>query len=198
MGLPKPYSALWLLASPYLHTRRNDIHTRLSTSFALALLEQEGGDEDVVIPGIILHDVGWKRVPEALQRKAFGPRATLPELNRIHELEGTRMAGDLLRSVRYPESKTEEILSIIEGHDSRQEALSLNDGIVKDADKLWRFTREGFRIDVNRFQETAEQGLARLRLGLETWFHTPAAREMAARELNERSSTYLRAASTAS
>jgi hypothetical protein len=198
MELKRPYSTLRLLASPYLNTRQNDIHTRLSTSFALALLEREGGEEGIVIPAILLHDVGWKRVPEELQQEAFGPRATLPGLNRVHELEGVRMALDLLRSVRYPDPKIEEILSIIEGHDSRKEALSLNDRIVKDADKLWRFTEEGFRIDLARFQETPENTLARLRIGLRTWFHTPAAREMAARELDERSSPYLSAASAAS
>jgi HD superfamily phosphodiesterase len=186
MELRRPYSTLWLLASPYLDTRRNDIHTRLSTSFALVLLQREEGDEEIVIPAILLHDVGWKRVPEALQLKAFGPGATLPEVNRIHEIEGRRMAGDLLRSVRYPEPKTEEILSIIEGHDSRKEAISLNDRIVKDADKLWRFTEEGFRIDLDRFQESRKQGLHRLEVGLHTWFHTPSAREMAERELRER------------
>jgi hypothetical protein len=184
--LRTPYRLIWTLASPFLDTRRNEIHTLICTSFALALLEGEGADEEVVLPAIILHDVGWKRVPEALQPKAFGPGATLPEVNRIHELEGVCIARDLLRSVRYPDPKMEEILSIIEGHDSRKEALSLNDGIVKDADKLWRYSEEGFRIDMARFQETLEQRFARLRIGLQTWFHTPAARETAERELRER------------
>jgi len=41
---------------PFLNTRHNDVHTEISTSLAFQLLEQEGGDEDIVIPAIILHD----------------------------------------------------------------------------------------------------------------------------------------------
>ena len=41
---------------PFLNTRHNDVHTEISTSLAFQILEQEGGDEDIVIPAIILHD----------------------------------------------------------------------------------------------------------------------------------------------
>ena len=44
------------LSKPFLNTRHNDVHTEISTSLAFQLLEQEGGDEDIVIPAIILHD----------------------------------------------------------------------------------------------------------------------------------------------
>jgi hypothetical protein len=44
------------LSMPFLNTRHNDVHTEISTSLAFQLLEQEGGDEDIVIPAIILHD----------------------------------------------------------------------------------------------------------------------------------------------
>ena len=71
----------------------NKIHTEISTQFAYRLLEiEEAGDEDIVIPAILLHDVGWSQVPEELQLKAFGPKATLPEWNRVHEVEGVRIA----------------------------------------------------------------------------------------------------------
>ena len=72
------FQKIWQLAEPYLNTRKNNIHTKISTEFAYRLLEKEGGDQDIVIPAIILHDVGWKRVPENLQLKAFGPKATSP------------------------------------------------------------------------------------------------------------------------
>ena len=74
------------LAKPFLDTRRNDVHTAISTRLAFRLLEQEGGYEDIVIPAIILHDIGRKRVPTELQLQAFGPKATRPELNRLHEV----------------------------------------------------------------------------------------------------------------
>ena len=149
----KIFKEIWKLAKSYLNTRQNDIHTEISVQMACQLLEREGGDEDIVIPAIILHDVGWIRAPEAMQLKAFGPTAVNPELNRTHEIEGACIAEEILKQVKYDQTKTEQILEIIEGHDSRGEPLSLNDMIVKDADKLWRYTKSGLEIDVKRFGE---------------------------------------------
>ena len=174
------------LAKPFLDTRHNDVHTEISTQLAFDLLEREGGDEDIVIPAIILHDTGWKRVPAELHLKAFGPRATKPELNRLHEVEGVKIAKEILEGINYDPAKLERILEIIDGHDSRQKPLALNDMIVKDADKLWRYTKSGFHIDIERFGESYEEGLERLRSNLSGWFFTVAARKLATEKLSKR------------
>jgi HD superfamily phosphodiesterase len=174
------------LADPYLDTRSNDIHTNISIDFAFKLLKEEGGDEGIVIPGIILHDVGWKTVPEELQLTAFGPKATSKELNRKHELEGKNIAKEILETVNYDKYKIEEILEIIVGHDSRLEPISLNDKIVKDADKLWRYSKEGFYIDIDRFEQTIQEGIDMIKSPLEEWFFTDTAREMAREEIKNR------------
>jgi HD superfamily phosphodiesterase len=168
----KRYDQIWRLAQPYLDTRKNDIHTRISLELARRLMKTEGGQSRVIIPAVILHDVGWKRIPEDQQLKAFGPGADAPELNRAHELEGVKIARTLLEKVSYDRLLTCEILAIIDGHDSRSHALSKNDAVVKDADKLWRYTCEGFRIDTERFGETLQEGLARLEDHLQEWFLT--------------------------
>jgi len=31
-------------------------------------------DEEIVLPAILLHDVGWKMVPEEKELNAFGPK----------------------------------------------------------------------------------------------------------------------------
>ena len=135
------------LAKPYLDTRMNDLHTEISAGFARALIEKEGGSEDIILPAILLHDVGWKRVPEEFHLKAFGPKADAPEWQRVHEEEGAVIAREILLQVAYDKEKIRKILGIIDGHDSRKAALSLNDRIVKDADKLWRYSKEGFYIE---------------------------------------------------
>lgn len=177
---------IWRLAEPYLNTRSNDIHTRVAVEFARDLLRREGGDERIVLPAMILHDVGWKCVPEDRQLEAFGPNVRCSELNRVHEREGAAIAEGILKEVRYDEDKIEEIVAIVEGHDSREIPISLNDKIVKDADKLFRYSRKGFQIDIERFGETVEEGLERLRSSLERWFFTDSARAIAAQELAER------------
>ena len=180
------YKRIWKLAEPYLDTRKNDIHTEISTGFAQRLLAEEGGDEDIVIPAIILHDVGWKKVPEDIQLKAFGPKASMPEWNRVHEVEGAEIAGEILRKVNYPEYKTSEIREIIQGHDSRKASISRNDSVVKDADKLWRYSETAIRGIQMGFGLTFEACIERLRRNIEPWFLTKSGKRMAAEELENR------------
>jgi len=177
------YQKIWELAQPYLDTRENDIHTEISLMYALRLLKAEGGDENVVIPAAILHDVGWKQVPEDIQLKAFGPHATLPEWNRVHEVEGVEIAKGILQEVGYEKEASQQILEIIEGHDSRKEPLSLSDKVVKDADKLWRYSELGVEINRKRYDYTVEQYMHRLRTNLDPWFLTDSARKMALEEI---------------
>ena len=180
------YDKIQQLSKPYLDTRHNDVHTEISTLLAYQLLEREGGDEDIVIPAVILHDTGWKRVPSKYHLIAFGPKATEPGLNRLHEVEGVKIAQKILNNLKYDASKTKEILEIIDGHDSRPIPVSLNDMIVKDADKLWRYSSSGFYIDVERFGESHLDGLERLRSNLSRWFFTVSAKEIAVGKLGRR------------
>jgi len=174
------------LVRPYLSTRHNDVHTTISTQFAYRLLSAEGGQERIVIPAILMHDIGWSKVPEVLQIKAFGPKATMPELMHRHESEGVKIAAEILDELNYDAGETAQILQIIGGHDTRKKAISLDDQIVKDADKLWRYSRKGFQIDVERFGESYEQGLNRLHKNWPACFFTYTARKLAWQELRKR------------
>ena len=173
-------------AKPYLDTRNNEVHISLSYAFAKRLLASYPEAESaIILPAILLHDVGWKMVPEEDQLKAFGPNARDKELQRVHESEGARIAGEILESLGYGRKETLEIVAIIEGHDSRLEALSLNDALVKDADKLWRFTPEGAEIDHLRFGMERSRHLEALSGFLEKWFFTAEAKQMAREALEE-------------
>lgn len=183
----KVYEKLFELATPWLDTRKNDIHTEMATQYAYLLLEKEKGDEEIVIPAIILHDVGWKKVPEELHLKAFGPKATMPKVRRVHEVEGVKIARKILEKINYDQEKIKEILKIIEGHDSREEPISLNDKLVKDADKLWRYSKEGFQINRKRYEHSFEQYMERLRSHLDKWFLTESGKETAKQEIQNRS-----------
>lgn len=171
------------LAKPYLNTRKNDIHTEISCRFAIRLLESEPGDPAVVIPAILCHDLGWSQLSEDLHLKAFGPHGFDRELGRVHEVEGVKLAQGILGEVAYDPQKTAEILEIIEGHDSRLTALSDNDKIVKDADKLWRFAPVGLRVDAERFKLGIMEHAQWLEEKIEEWFFTETAKEMALEEL---------------
>jgi len=178
------YDKIYEEANPYLDTRYNDIHIALSYDFVKRLLKSHPqADENIVLPAILLHDVGWKMVPEEEQSGAFGPEVKNHEVQRLHEIEGVRIAGDILNKLNYPKDETHEILDIIDGHDTRLEALSLNDRLVKDADKLWRFTTTGVDIDHVRFGIERIPYMIYLKDRIKDWFFTLAAEEMASEAL---------------
>jgi hypothetical protein len=184
---PRPiYAEIFERALPHLQTRHNEVHTRASYRFGVQLLAEERGDPEVVIPAILLHDLGWSRVPEDRQLEAFGPTVQAPELTRLHESEGAAMAMRILQEVGYPLEPTREIVEIVGGHDTRLESLGPNDSLVKDADKLFRLSREGFPIDCRRFGLEPSGHLAWLEKRIAEWFFTATAVQLAHAEVEDR------------
>jgi HD superfamily phosphodiesterase len=183
MAIKPTYQKIFEKAKPFLHTRKNLIHTKIALQYALKLLKSEKGDEGVVIPAVLLHDVGWNAIPEHLHLTAFGPNPSNPKLTRGHEVEGSKIAGVILDKLHYPPKKMKEICQIIQGHDSRKRPLSWNDRIVKDADKLWRYSRRGMAIDLDRFQIPRPKYLVFLEGTIDRWFLTPTGKEIAKKEI---------------
>lgn len=135
---------LWEEARGFLDVRSNDVHTLISYGIAKALLvEHPGVVESIVLPAILLHDVGWKRIDPALMADAIGPNPTRKELVREHEIYGVEIAGDILRRHRPEGVDIDAVLAIIDQHDTLKEASSPEDALVKDADKGWRFSPHG-------------------------------------------------------
>ena len=180
------YQEIYEQAKPFLRTRKNLIHTKIALHYALELLKHEKGDEGVVIPAILLHDVGWKVLPEPLQITAFGPNASNPKLVRVHEREGAKIARSILNGLNYSPKKVKEICRIVQGHDSRKRPLSQNDRIVKDADKLYRYSRKALAIDPDRFHIPRWKYLLYIEGRIDQWFLTPTGKEIAKKEISLR------------
>ena len=140
-------AALWADARPYLDVRNNDEHTLVAYAVGQALLKEiPEARESVVLPAIILHDVGWKRVPEELLLDAVGRNPTRPDLVRDHELHGVEIAHGILQKRKPKGVDIEAVLAIIDGHDTTREARSIEDAVMKDADKCWRTTPHGMKV----------------------------------------------------
>jgi HD domain len=147
------HRSIYLRAREYWNTRFNDLHVPIAYAFARELLlAHPEVDRDVVVPAILLHDIGWKSIPEDRQLQAFGVGVRDEALRRFHETEGARIGADILSASGVAGRQRDTIVQIIDGHDSRLEALSLEDAVVKDADKLWRFTPAAIDIDHRRFE----------------------------------------------
>lgn len=181
------YKVMLERAMPYLDTRFNDIHTPIAYELARQLLASyPDADEAIVLAAITLHDVGWKMIPEELQLEAFGPKMTNFELRRVHETEGARIAAEILSGLDFDPAKIREVVEIIDGHDSRETPISLNDTLVKDADRLWRFTPVGMEIDSRRFGFQLDEYVVFLSEQIDKWLYTPAARLIARQSVTNR------------
>ena len=183
MAIKPIHQEIFDKAKPFLRTRKNLIHTRIALRYALKLLKSEKGEEGIVIPAVLLHDVGWNAIPEHLHLTAFGPNPSNPKLVKVHEVEGAKIAKAFLEKLNYPPANVKEICQIIQGHDSRKRPLSWNDRIVKDADKLTRYSRKGMTIDLDRFHIPRREYLVFLEAIIGHWFLTPTAKRIAKREI---------------
>jgi CRISPR/Cas system-associated endonuclease Cas3-HD len=183
------YDEAWRAARPYMRARKNDVHVPLSFWYAERLLEHHPeADADVVLLAIMFHDAGWAVIDdERIYQEGFATGEQEVDLASdvriLHEKEGARLAAQALGGLTEDPAVVEEVVAIIDGHDSRLEALSRNDELVKDADKLWRYSLTGVSVGCDWFSMTPGQYAARLERQVREALFTDAAREIGAREL---------------
>ncbi|WP_315716245.1 MULTISPECIES: HD domain-containing protein [unclassified Bradyrhizobium] len=180
------YDEVWRISEPYMRARKNDVHIPLSYAYARKLLAQyPDADEDIVSLAIILHDIGWYTIDmKDIIEKGFGPNMMQSDVRFLHESEGVRMSRDVLEQADWPENIIVAVGEIIDGHDTRPYPRSLNDRIVRDADKLWRYTTTGVAVACDWFKMTPRQYASRLTAQLAV-LETEAGRLMAEEALGE-------------
>ena len=182
------FNKIWELAQPYQDKREDTGHAETSLKYARQLLTLGQGNEDVVIPAIILHDVGYSQLPEERRMQIFDRNAKDEDRRTVqyeHQVESVKLAIKILREVQYPADLTDEILDIISQHDTRKGFISNNEGIVRDADKLWRTSKEGFTVAEERAKKLEAERFKLLKEGLnkEQYFYSETARQMALADL---------------
>ena len=183
---PDRYARIYALAEPYWQTRSNEIHVPESYALAQELLTAHPEvDPDIVLPAVLLHDIGYMAVPsdDHLKGLAGAVKGWEPDITRRHEIQGAALAGEILAGVGWDAGRTAAIQDIVDGHDSRAEAVSREDELVKDADKLWRYTESAVRICHSWMELTPEAFMEWVGSEIDRWFFTAAARDIARREL---------------
>jgi HD superfamily phosphodiesterase len=151
------YDAVWRAAERYMRARKNDVHIPLSFAWAQKLLaEYPEADRDVCSLAILLHDIGWYAIDmEDIIEKGFsGPNMLQSDVRYLHEAEGVRMATEVLEDTGWEAAVIAQVCEIIDGHDTRPDPRHLNDRIVRDADKLWRFSVTGVSVACDWFKTT--------------------------------------------
>ena len=178
---PERYDPVWRKAEPYMRARKNDVHIPLSFAWAARLLEvQPEADQDVCLLAILLHDIGWYSIDmdEILEKGFSGPNMLQSDVRYLHETEGVRLGTDVLKTTGWDAETIAQVCEIIDGHDTRPNPRHLNDRIVRDADKLWRFDVTGIAVACDWFKLTPHAYADRLEIQ-KSQLETDAGRQLA-------------------
>ena len=189
MEWSKTIQRLFQLAEPYLAARGDKPHVEVAHTYALSLMEHEGGNNQITEPAIILHDVGWSCLEPKQLAAAYGmglEGKSSNKLNRIHEKEGAAIARQILELTGFDAALIDKIIQIIERHDSGRDAHSIEEKIVKDADKLWRYSEIGFWYEIERQALDPNEYYDYLASRRQTYFFTRTAPTLAKKELERR------------
>jgi hypothetical protein len=178
------FNKIWELALPYQDKRDDSGHAEIALKYATELVNLEKGNEDVVIPAIMLHDVGYSQLPKERRLTVFNMGARDEDRRAVvfeHQIESVKLAVKLLRKVNYPDDLTDEILEVISQHDTRDGFISKNEGLVRDADKLWRTSREGIAAAETRAKAREAERFKNMEEGIKRpkYFYSETAKQMA-------------------
>jgi HD superfamily phosphodiesterase len=176
---------IWRAIVAESRTRANDIHLPISFAFAERLCDAyPDADALVVRVAILLHDTGWARVDETrILSEGFTGDWRKADVRYEHERHGCDIAREVLPPLGYDEAFVTRVTDIIDGHDTRPESHSLEDSLVRDADRLWRFTPAGIALASGWFGLTPAEYCRRLRSEIVPELLTEAGVQMAEAEL---------------
>ncbi|WP_024367504.1 HD domain-containing protein [Arthrobacter sp. TB 26] len=144
---------LWRTIVPETRARGNDIHLPISLAFAERLCRAyPDADSDLVRVAIVLHDTGWAHVDESrIISEGFTGDWRKADIRFEHEQRGLEVARRVLPGLGYSGDFIERVCAIIDGHDTRPLAYSLEDALMRDADRLWRFDHAGIAVAASWF-----------------------------------------------
>ena len=179
------------IALPYQDQRDDDGHARITLKYAKELVKLEDGNEDIVIPAIILHDIGYSQILRERRMLIFDKDARNEERDAVrykHQAESVKLGEKILNELHYPSDLIPEILEIISKHDTRKGFISKEEGLVRDADKLWRYSLESFKLNRKHSKSDLEKRIKRLEKDLEVpdYIYSESAKKIAQQELDER------------
>ncbi len=177
---------IWKAVEPYTRSRMNDIHLPLTLLFAEFLLDvHPEADPQVTRVAAMLHDAGWARVDEdKILSEGFRSENFMTSDVRVqHEIFGCDIAREILPGCGYDDEFIKKVTDIIDGHDTRPVSHSIEDSIMRDADRLWRFNPVGLGFSAEWFGKTPQQIRLKLEQVIMPEMITPTGRAMAEAEL---------------
>ncbi|MGY3318947.1 HD domain-containing protein [Arthrobacter sp. H-02-3] len=176
---------LWRAVVHETRTRGNDIHLPISLAFAERLCRAyPDADAELVRVATLLHDTGWAHVDESrIISEGFAGDWRKAAIRYEHEKQGCDVARRVLPGLGYSAEFVERVCDIIDGHDTRPAAHSLEDALMRDADRLWRFDHAGIALASSWFGMDPATYTDRLATEIVPELITQAAHDMAVADL---------------
>ena len=108
------YSKILELATPYYERGRVYDLDQISWMIEQAelLADKLSLDKTILMPLIILHDVGYAFVNNR------NPNIKSQEIKKIHLIEGAKVAQEILQKIDYPEDLSKQIVYFVSVHDN--------------------------------------------------------------------------------
>ena len=133
------------LALPYYERGRpGDIeHIRWLFAVVPGFLKSTALDESIVMPVMLLHDVGYSEVPKDADPYEL-------DIRTLHSKKGALIAEKILKKIGYSDNKISEVKRLILKHDDWAFGDSFSDEPVlqffNNFDFMWMASPQGFRI----------------------------------------------------
>jgi hypothetical protein len=144
--IPNEYLPIWQAARPYYERGRsmdiNHIEWMMPTALSVCAHEPQV-DQSLLLPTVILHDVGYAEVEHDNYYHL--------DTRRAHMARGADIARTILTELAYDPEIVAKVVYYISVHDNwafGELDLYRNDlvlGVFKDLDWLWTLTPEGFK-----------------------------------------------------
>lgn len=182
---------IWTLALPFQDKRQDEGHAEIATKYAYRLLKEiPQAKRSIVTPAIILHDIGWSQMPKEKLMVAYTKQGKEQKYaaRLEHQVYALDLALEILQKVDYDPACVGPILVIIAQHDTRKGYYTLEDAIVRDADKLWRYSKRQLVVTVQNKgwtkKEEVDEHLAKSKRNIKKdgFFLTNEARAIARRD----------------
>ena len=134
----------------YEKGREGDVeHIKWLSEVITKYVDESEVDYDILIPVVLLHDVGYSKVPK-------GSNPFDLDIRKFHSEEGAKIAEEILTELNYPKDKINEIKRLILKHDNWAFGDDFADEpvlrIFNNFDFMWMASEKGFDI-VRKFMK---------------------------------------------
>jgi len=176
------YEKIWQLTTPYLKQgvmKDFVFHTQNVVKAMGMLLEGEGGDERILMPAAILHDVGFSKVDVMLQTTTMENKR---EGQRQHLIFCKDIIQEILGKVGYNQKDIDRIIGIVEVHQFHKPEEKEKQMLI-DADNLSDVMPGAMQADAISYKNTPENVFE---IRTKNTYYSKTAQEIFKREMIER------------